>query len=264
MSGGAWQPDRYLRFAAERARPCEDLVRRVALEAPRRVVDLGCGTGASTAVLFRRWPGADVTGIDSDAAMLARAEKDHPGRAWERGDIATWPPGAPVARFDLVLSNAALHWVPDHPRLVPRLFAQVAPGGALACSVPDNLDGPAHRLMREVASRDAWRRTFTREVREWHVHRPREYYDLLAGPSVRVDVWSTEYVHILGSARAVVEWYESTGLRPFLDALPGAAERSAFLRDYEAAVAGATELAPARDGQVLLPFRRLFVVAYRD
>jgi trans-aconitate 2-methyltransferase len=152
--------------------------------------------------------------------------------------------------------------VPDHEAVYPRLLAQVAPGGALAAQVPCNLDAPAHVAMRALAARDDWRGSFPAGgVREWHVHPAAFYYDLLAPLAARIDLWETEYLHVLPGPEAIVAWYQGTGLRPFLDALPDEAARQRFLGDYLQAITAAY---PARrDGRVLLPFRRLFLVAYR-
>jgi trans-aconitate 2-methyltransferase len=123
------------------------------------------------------------------------------------------------------------------------------------------MGAPAHEAMREVAARPAWRRHFPVPVREWHVHPAAFYYDLLAPLAARLDIWETEYLHVLAGPPAIVEWYQGTGLRPFLDALPDEAERQRFLDDYREAVIAAY---PAQgDGRVLFPFRRLFLIAYR-
>ena len=212
-----WDAGQYLRFADERGRPCRDLVAALALAAPRRIVDLGCGPGNSAAVLAARWPDAELAGLDSSEAMIAAARRSAPERRWILGDIAAWTADA---RVDLVFSNAALHWVPDHAAVVPRLFAQVAAGGAFASQVPCNAGAAAHAAMREVAARPEWRGYFGGDLRLWQVHEAAFYYDLLAPLAARVDIWETEYLHVLADAAAIVEWYRGSGLRPFLDALP--------------------------------------------
>jgi trans-aconitate 2-methyltransferase len=252
-----WNADQYLRFADERTRPCRDLAAAVALAAPRRIVDLGCGPGNSTAVLAARWPAAEIVGLDSSDAMIAAARRDAPERTWILGDIASWT-GDP---FDLVFSNAALQWVPDHARVYPRLLAQVAPGGALAVQMPCNFDASAHEAMRAIAARPEWRHHFSGGVREWHVHPAPFYYDVLAPHASRVDLWETEYFHVMPGPAAIVEWYKGTGLRPFLDPLPDEAARQRFLADYLDAVT--TAYPSQSDGRVVFPFRRLFVIAYR-
>ena len=258
-----WDSGQYLRFAGERTRPCRDLAAQVALQGggpgPLRIADLGCGPGNSTAVLAERWPQAEITGLDSSAEMLAQARKDHSRSAlrWEETDIASWRPAAP---YDLVFSNAALQWVGDHAALFPRLLQAVAPGGALAVQMPGNYDAPAHVEMRELAASTPWRVFFPKPVREWYVHEAPFYYDLLAPLAARLDLWATEYVHVLESPAAIGEWYRGTGLRPFLAALPDAARRERFVADYVEQIAEIHR--PQRDGRVLFPFRHLFLVAY--
>lgn len=252
----SWQSGQYLKFAGERTQPAVDLAGRIALAAPRRVIDLGCGPGNSTAVLAARWPGAALTGLDSSPAMIAAAQRDFPNGRWLTGDIATWTADAP---WDVVFSNAALQWVPDHAALLPRLLTQVAPGGVLAVQMPANFDAPAHRLMRELGATAKWRRHFPAAPREWAVQDAAFYYDLLAPLTARFDLWHTDYLHVMPGPEAIIEWYQGTGLRPWLDALPGDAERADFLADYGALIAAAFPRRP--DGRVLFPFRRLFFIA---
>jgi trans-aconitate 2-methyltransferase len=254
-----WDSGLYGKFTDQRTRPAADLAARVARDAPARVVDLGCGPGNSTAVLAERWPRAELTGIDNSAAMLATARAAYPAGHWIEADIATWISGRP---FDVVFSNAALQWVPDHATIFPRLLDQVAPGGALAVQVPANYDASPHRAMRDIVQSSAWRGRFTSAAREWHVHPAEFYYDVLA-PHVReIEIWTTEYVHLLANVDAIVEWYRGTGLRPWLDALASESDRERFVAEFRSAIA--PEFQPRPDGRVLFPFKRLFLVAYRD
>ncbi len=256
-----WDADQYLRFGDERTRPCQDLAARVALVSPRRIVDLGCGPGNSTQVLAQRWPGADLTGLDSSPDMIDAARATYPRGRWVVGDIAAWAAGD-EGPFDVVFSNAALQWVEDHAAVYPRLLGHAAVGGALAVQVPHNQDGLAHRLMREVAASERFRSALpASRVREWHVHDPAFYYDALSPHAARLDVWETEYIHVMAGPEAIVDWYKGTGLRPFLDALASDADRTKFTADYLERIRAAFPRRP--DGRVLFPFRRLFVVAYR-
>ena len=252
----SWDASQYLQFADERTRPCRDLIGRIALPEPARIIDLGCGPGNSTEVLAERWPEAEITGLDGSPAMIAAAQKSHPNKTWVTGDIASWTADAPC---DLIFSNAALHWVPDHSTILPRLVGQLSREGALAFQVPANFDAPAHRAMRELASSPDWQSHFPRSVREWHVHEPAFYYDLLAPVVGRLDFWTTEYFHLMESSEAIVEWYKGTGLRPYLDALP-AAEQGRFLIDYRRLLHEA--FPPRADGRVIFPFLRFFLIAY--
>ena len=253
-----WNPAQYLKFDEERTRPCRDIASRIQLHEPKRVIDLGCGPGNSTQVLVEKWPGAEVTGLDRSEQMIRSAREKYPQQKWEMGSIDMWKTALP---YDLVFSNAALQWVPDHPRVMPHLLRQVAPGGVLAFQVPANLGAPAHELMRHVAESPAWKSSFPGTIREWHVHDPAFYYDALIGDASHLDLWTTEYFHVLDGPAAIVEWYKGTGLRPFLEGLSNESDREKFLADYLREIEGAF---PRRaDGRVLFPFLRFFVIATR-
>ncbi len=253
-----WNPHQYLKFDDERTRPCRDLVARIRLKDPKRIIDLGCGPGNSTQVLAGNWPTAEITGLDSSEQMIRNASEKHPSQKWEIGNIHDWSAKQP---YDLVFSNAAYQWVPDHAQLMPRLIRQVAPGGIFAFQVPANINAPSHELMRSMAASAAWKSRFPEKIREWYAHGLSFYYDVLVEQASHLDLWTTEYFHILEGPEAIVEWYKGTGLRPFLDHLPDEADRQAFLADYLSVVEQAF---PRRqDGHVLFPFQRLFVIATR-
>ncbi len=251
-----WDPHEYLKFADRRLRPALDLVARIPPDSPRTVYDLGCGPGNITRLLAERWPGAAVTGVDSSSEMLAKASEEAPGVALLQADIAQWSPPAPA---DLLFSSATMHWLDDHRRLLPRLVAQLAPGGVLAVQMPCNRDAPCHLLIDAAASNGPWRsllsqvRPIFRSVESADV-----YYGILAPLARRVDIWETEYLHVLEGDNPVVEWTRGTGLRPYLDVLDDP-DRSGFLAAYAARISAAYPKQP--DGRTLLPFRRLFLIA---
>ncbi len=247
-----WNPRQYLKFADERSRPCRDLAARVEVASPRRIIDLGCGPGNSAEVLSARWQQAAISGLDSSAAMIDAARAAFPQHDWRIGDIPEWAAGD--ERFDVVFSNAALQWVGDHAVVFPQLLSRVAEGGALAVQMPGNYTAPQHRLMREVAKR------FQVQAREWHTYDLDFYYGALAPHASRLDLWATEYLHVLPNVESIVEWYKGTGMRPYLDALAGAVERERFMDEYLEGLRGI--YAPQPDGAVLFPFRRIFIVAY--
>ncbi|MFE8645953.1 trans-aconitate 2-methyltransferase [Sphingomonas sp. NCPPB 2930] len=256
-----WNPQLYRQFEDERTRPAAELLARVPLEAPRRVVDLGCGPGNSTELLVRRFPAAQVLGIDTSEPMLASARARLPGTAFAWGDIARWAPASAAEAPDLIYANAALQWVGDHLSLVPRLFAALAPGGVLAVQMPDNRAEPSHRHMRETAEMQPW----AAHIGDVHALRTgilplADYYDMLAPHAAHVDVWHTVYQHPMASAQAIVEWVSGTGLKPFVDRLPPDLQpgyRAEYTRRIDAAY-------PVRaDGRRLLAFPRMFLVAQR-
>lgn len=254
----SWSASQYSKFEAERNRPIFDLLGQIHTQPVRTAVDLGCGPGNSTELLRARFQEASVIGIDSSADMIAAARTRLPDVTFRIADIATWDDAGP---FDVILANASLQWLPDHASLFPRLVRKLASGGALAVQMPDNLDEPAHRLMREIAAEGPWAAKLADAAGgRAERHKPHWYYDLLHGLAARVDVWRTIYHHPLADAAAVVEWFKGSGLRPYLAPLDDA-ERAAFLARYQSAIAGAYP--PLENGTVLLPFPRIFIVATR-
>jgi trans-aconitate 2-methyltransferase len=251
----AWNPDQYLKFAEPRLRPALDLLAALPTPQPAVVFDLGCGTGHVTRLLAERWPQAEVTGVDDSAAMLARAAEASNSIRWVEQGLADWRADRPA---DLIYSNAALHWLPDHGRLLPRLLSQLAPGGVLALQMPRNFEAPSHTLIADSVRAGPWRARLEPLLRPAPVAAPEVYYDSLAPLAARLDIWQTEYLHVLEGADAVKEWTKGTWLKPLLDALD-AAERLAFELHYAARL---REAYPMRaDGRTLFPFRRLFIVA---
>jgi trans-aconitate 2-methyltransferase len=250
-----WSARQYRKFEDERSRPVRDLIARIPTETVRTAVDLGCGPGNSTELLRARYPGARVTGVDSSPDMLAAARARLPGVEFALGDIGAWT-GA--ARYDVILANASLQWVPDHAALLPRLLGRLAPGGTLAVQVPDNLDEPSHRLMREVAAAGPWRAALAGAAAARTERQPAEWYHRLLHGRAEVDLWRTTYFHPLAGAAAIVEWLKGTGLRPYLASL-AEGEAADYLAAYRDAIASAYPALP--DGSVLLPFPRLFILA---
>jgi trans-aconitate 2-methyltransferase len=256
----AWDPNLYLRYANERARPAADLIAQVRLDSPARIADLGCGPGNSTEQLRDRWPGAAITGVDNSPEMLAEAKAKHPDWEWVLSDIEVWKPEPAV---DLIFSNAAFHWVPSHATLFRSLINSVAPGGALAAQMPNNFHSAAHSVMQEVAlSGDPrWGKALAAAPGTFTVQPAAFYYDVLRKHATRVDIWETEYQHVMDGPKAIFDWIRSTGMRPYLDRLPDAEQRQLF---EEMCVEGFQEAyRPNDQGKVLFPFRRMFIIAYR-
>ncbi len=254
----AWSPSQYLQFADERTRAARDLLAAVPLGEAGRVVDIGCGPGNSSELLAKRFPGADLVGLDASAEMLAAARKRLPAATFVRADVVDWRPPAPV---DLMFANAVLQWVPDHVAVLARLMDGLADGGALAVQMPDNLGEPCQTLMGTAAEEAGLAaRLAGAESRREQIAPPAVYYDRLKSKAAFVDIWRTVYHHSLAGPAAIVEWFRSTGLRPYLDHLD-AAEQEAYLARYQALVAEAYP--PRSDGRVLLAFPRLFIVAIK-
>ena len=257
MTNPSWDPAQYLRHADHRARPFTDLLARVPdlPGTPPRIGDLGCGPGNVTRTLTERWPTAHVTGYDNSPRMLADAAAHAtPNLDFAHADLTTWTPAEP---YDLLVSNAALQWVPGHLDALPAWFDALTPGGTLAFQIPDNIDAPLHALMRDLANTPRWKSRLADVLRErTAVHAPETYLARLGGAA---DLWQTTYLHVLPGDDPVLDWVKGTGLRPVLDALADDAEaRDTFVREYRDLLRQAY---PRQPYGTVLPFRRLFAVA---
>lgn len=253
-----WDAEHYLKYGDERTRAALDLAARIKLDSPNAVADLGCGPGNSTQILRRRWPHADVVGVDSSPEMIDAAKQSWPEQNWLVEDISNWKPNKSL---ELIFSNAALQWIPNHRMLIPRLFSMVAPGGALAFQIPSSTYAAVRVLVHEISREARWTERMQIPRNALTMEPPSFYYDALINQADRLDIWESEYQHVLESKIAIVDWMGSAGLRPFLGALDNDNERDDFLAELHRRVDAAYETQV--DGKVLFPFRRTFVIAYR-
>ena len=253
-----WNPGLYLKFMAQRTLAARDLLARVPLDAPGFVCDLGCGPGNSSDLLARRFPDARLVGLDTSEAMLTHARALVPRAEFVRGDIAGWTPDmAP----DLVFANAALHFLPDHQSLIPRLAAMLAPGGVFAAQMPSTASETSHALMRMVAAEGPWSARLLPVAKTQPVIAEVDaYYEWLRPLSSAIDLWMTTYVYAFDGAASVADFFAGSALQPFLERLTDF-ERCDFLDRYREGLAEAYP--PQSDGAVLVPYPRLFMVAVR-
>ena len=280
----SWDPSQYLKFGNERLRPALDLLARVPLDAPAALVDLGCGAGNVTQFIAQRWPAAHVTGVDNSAEMLAKARTALPSAAWIESGIAAWRPVAPV---DLIYSNAALHWLPDHEALFKGLMQHLKPGGVLAVQMPRNWAAPSHTsidaALDALGLPAAERAALNAAKLNTPVSEPAQYYDWLKPLAGHIDMWETLYTHVLTGENAVAEWVKGTALIPVMNGLKAlgdkgfgdtasengshqrfGADQSLAKRFWDDYCERTNRAYPRRaDGTTLLSFRRLFLVAVR-
>ncbi|MEL7464280.1 MAG: methyltransferase domain-containing protein [Pseudomonadota bacterium] len=258
MSDHQWNVAAYEAFRDLRLRPALDLLARVPLLGEGDIVDLGCGAGAVGPALRRRFPDRRLVGVDASSGMLAKASAAGCYDEIIEADIAEWSANGPAA---LIFSNAALHWLPDHETLIPRLFGMLASGGALAVQMPGQLARPSHETMIAAAAAirpdlfEAWT-PFPGPLPE------ARYADLL--PDATVDIWTSEYHQRLDPAKdgghPVRAFVSSTGARPILAKLD-AEETARFHAMWDEALDDAYPRRP--DGGAWFPFRRVFFAAQR-
>lgn len=247
-----WDPQQYSRYSDERSRPFFDLAARVGAVAPNRIVDLGCGPGSLTAALTQRWPHARVEGVDSSSDMISSAGALATDRlSFRLGDVADWNGDA-----DVVISNAALQWLPQHRSLISTWARALPMDGWLAFQVPGNFAGPSHTFIRALAREFAIEQAV---LREDSVAEPVEYATLLLDAGLSTDAWETTYVHLLPGADPVLDWVRGTALRPVLAAL-SPADADAFCRLLGERLRAAY---PRTPHGTFFPFRRIFAVGHR-
>jgi trans-aconitate 2-methyltransferase len=250
-----WDPELYRRFADQRSRPFHELVARIGATAPANVVDLGCGGGELTATLAGRWPSASVLGVDSSEEMLTSAasrKTDRLSFVLER--IQDWRPSGSI---DVLVSNAALQWVPGHLSLLPRFVSALTPGGWLAIQVPGNFDAPSHTTLRSLCNSPRWSDRVGTAGRWPSTPTPNEYVSALAGLGCAVDAWETTYAQVLPGVDPVLTWMRGTALRPVYARL-SAEEAAEFDTELGAML---REAYPPQPYGTVLPFRRIFAVA---
>lgn len=253
----AWNPDLYLKLQQERTQPSIDLVSRIELEDPGRIIDIGCGPGNSTRVLRDRWPNAEIIGADNSEQMISVAKRDYPKNHWLLSDARKL---SADEDYDLVYSNAAIQWIPDHEALLSHLLGMLRPGGALAVQVPRFGEMPIRRAIITVADRDRWRSAMEGSESALVYYPTEFYYDCLSARCAELSEWTTWYIHEMESHDAIIEMIKSTGMRPFLERLKVKSEKDDFIHEVLQEV---RLRYPARpNNRVLFPFIRFFFIAY--
>ena len=261
FAGTRWNPEQYLKFSNQRIRPALELLERIQIKSPQVIYDLGCGSGDIAKIMSERWSFATVYGLDSSEEMLKKAATEKSRVKWVKHDIGNWFANEPI---DLIYSNSALHWLTQHDRVFPKLLGMLTKGGCLAVQMPLSWGMPSHRLMRETLANGGvnGEPIGTEELRKaiarkW-VEDKEFYYEIISKQATQIDIWETEYLHILEGEDPVLEWVRGTGLRPILNTLEDN-DKARFLSEYQKSLRKAYPM--LANGRTLFPFRRLFIVA---
>jgi trans-aconitate 2-methyltransferase len=253
-----WNPDQYQRFSEHRSRPFYDLIARIHAPRAKRIADLGCGPGNLTAALSQRWGGSAVTGVDNSPEMLEKTKTlVQQNLEFELADLSTWQP---KQSQHVIVSNAALHWVPNHETLIPRLASLLEPDGWLAVQMPTNFDQASHTIINQICANPRWNKQLGQLDSALRHAKPLEWYIAeLSRLGFEVDAWETNYQYILPGENAVLEWVKGTALRPMLAVLEPV-DQIEFLEECKRQLLGAY---PQESFGTLLPFKRVFFVAHR-
>ncbi len=256
MKAKDWNPALYLKYGRERLQPSIDLMSRIAVEKPGDIIDIGCGPGNSTRILSQRWPAARITGVDKSPSMIEQARRDLPNGRWELADVSTADLGE---TYDIVFSNAAIQWIPDHAGLLSKFAGLLARGGVLAVQVPLFGEMRLGQIIADVGVNGPWS-DLTRDAAGLLTRHTRSfYYDRLSELFSSIEMWETHYVHEMDSHTSIIEMISSTGLRPYLERLKNDDAKDGFINQVMDRIAD--EYPIQKNGKVLFPFRRLFFIA---
>lgn len=252
-----WNPKLYLRFNEERTQPAIDLAARINVKNPEKIIDIGCGPGNSTKVLSKRWPKANIVGIDSSASMIESAKKNYPDMEWRIADATKMETNE---KYDVIFSNATIQWIHDQRKLIQDLIDMLEDNGALAIQMPLFNTMPASHVIENVSLKEKWKKT-QGATDAFTFHSSDFYYNILSEKVKSVVMWETSYYHIMPSHQTIVEMLKSTGIRPFLDRLDTEEEKMEFEKEVFKEIKKAY---PAqKDGNILFPFKRLFFIGYK-
>lgn len=251
-----WNPELYLKFQKERTQPVYDLISRIDVIDPHRILDIGCGPGNSTAALKERWPNAEIIGIDFSESMINKAKNDYPNIKFIIGDAGS--DLSYLGNFDIVFANASLQWIPDHENLIPRLFNLVCSNGVFAAQIPQFDNMPASHIIKTVAESSKWIDYLCNFNPGYAFYSDDCYYNFLSQKSSGIYMWSTKYYHIMSNHVNILDMITSTGMKPYLDKLPTSLH-SEFSNDILERIKAAYPAEP--DDRVLFPFERFFIIA---
>ena len=254
-----WDPNHYLKFRNERTQPSIDLVNKINIEhTPVNVVDIGCGPGNSSQVLLQRWPKSNLIGIDNSPAMIEKAKKDYPNQEWILTDAISFESDI---KFDVIFSNATIQWLTDHENLFEKINDMLSENGVVAIQVPKFQDMPLGQIIDSVSQKNRWKENLEGCSQLFTYHDSHYYYDLLADKMELIDMWETDYIHVMPSRVAIIDWISSTAMKPYLDKINNENDK----KDFEGEILNEIEKCypMQKNGNVLFPFKRLFLIGYK-
>ncbi len=252
-----WNSTQYLKFKAERTQPSIDLVKSILVTDPQNIIDIGCGPGNSTRVLKDRFPNARVIGADFSSNMIEKAKKENPDLEFMAFD-ASRDFGKLDIKFDVVFSNACIQWVPNHKKLLADIMSVLNDSGMLAVQVPVTAEQDMSRVINNVTDLERWKKL--QGARNFYTLNDYEYFNILSEISSDFKIWKTIYYHRLPSHQSVLEWYRSTGLKPYFEKLDDT-ESALFEKDILAEIERQFPLQP--NGEIIFRFPRLFFTAVK-
>ena len=253
-----WNPDLYRRFEKQRTQPVKDLISSIELKEVNRIIDIGCGPGNSTEQLAKRWKNAEVIGIDSSSNMIKQAKERLLQTVFIQCDASQ--DLTELGTYDLVFSNAAIQWMPNHRELLHKFWGMIRQSGALAIQIPDVSNIGIQKAVEETVMDKRWKDRFDNESPLIY-NKAEFYYDICNDLSEEIYLWETNYYHVMEGHHSIIEWYKSTGMKPYLDLLINESEKIDFENEVLERVKKAYK--KQSNGKVLFLFKRIFFIVYK-
>jgi len=257
MGDYEWNAEDYAANSAAQERWALELIARLDLQPDADVLDLGCGDGKVTAAIAGRFPDGSVIGIDSSSSMIELARKRHPPARYlnlefihmDMRDISL------DGRFDLVFSNAAMHWVKELQGVLDKIFSLLRPGGRILCQMGGK--GNARHvvaILDDMIATPRWRRYFMDFAFPYNFLGQERAEEMLRAAGFRerrVRLFPREMEH--DGIEGLKGWLRTTWL-PYTQRLP-ASERDEFID--EIASRYVASYPPTAEGKVLVSMMRL-------
>ena len=253
-----WDSKQYLRYNNERTQPAIDLLSKVNINKPNNIIDIGCGPGNSTAILKQQFSNANIIGVDASIEMIEKAKSTYPNDSFL---LVKLPNDLHKldTNYDLVFSNACLHWIANHEIIIPQLFSLLNKNGALAIQIPMNGNSPLYKLVKKMSMDSKWcidlNQLETNKTLE-----PNEYFDILSKLTDSFQIWETTYYHQMKSYDDLIHWIKGAMLRPYLNQMD-AFKQEQFLNELKQQTSKVYNL--QQNGDIIFHFRRFFFVAYK-
>ncbi|MEG0857108.1 MAG: methyltransferase domain-containing protein [Terrisporobacter sp.] len=254
-----WNPDLYLKFEKERTLPAKDLISRIEVINPKRILDVGCGSGNSTHALKKRWPNAEIIGLDNSVAMIEKARTLYDNTKFILQDASK--DLSSLGKFDIVFSNAAIQRIPNHDVLIKSLQNLLNDNGILAIQLPLVDEVKAQQALYELEHVKKYKQYLDGKSIRFNTKSTEYYYDILSSlfKPESIYIWSTTYTHAMDSLDDILKWYESTTLVPYFDAFQDDEVISNFKNNFYIKLKNV--YFPRPNGSVLFNYERLFLVA---
>lgn len=227
-----WDPSQYEAFEHERNQPFFDLLHLIHPWKHARILDLGCGSGTLTSIMHHRLHASFTLGIDASKEMLSKALLHQTSNLhFQEKDISSFQTDQP---FQIIISNAALQWIPDHAALFKQITKWLAPEGQIAFQMPANQNFPTHTIALALSKEEPYRPLFADQEAPIHHLLPMEDYARLLeslgyeSQTIRLQL----YPHFLESTASVIEWVKGSLLTYYKSRL-GPDLYAEFLKEYQ-------------------------------